>query len=445
MIGESKLKAIAKKVLSYTKADEAEVLLFVSDNGLTRFANSQIHQNVAHEDLGLSVRAVLGKKIGVSSGNSFDDKALRDVAKRAVALAKIQKEDPFFKGLPKPKKVKKIKSSLKQATAKERAEAVSIIINKAKEQGIVASGKYDSSLTEVAVANSNGVFTYHTASSNELMTILLGKDSNGFSSQIEKDPKKIDANKVADEAIEKVLKGAKPKDLKPGAYEVIFEPQAVNEMMSFFAWLGPNARLYHEKASNFSGKLGKKVFGKNITIVDDPLDATGFPMPFDFEGYPKGKLKIIENGKLVNLCYDSYHAARFKGKNTGHALPAPNTSGPIPLHLRLEPGKKSLDQMIKSVKRGLLVTRLWYVRFLNPRSMEITGMTRDGTFLIENGKIKHAVKNLRFNQSIPEALSNVKAVGRDLEDLASFETELGTNKMPALQIKKWNFTSSTEF
>lgn len=454
MIGEAKLKAIAKKVLKYTKADEVEVLLFVSDNGLTRFANSQIHQNVAFFDLGLSVRAIFktkrGARIGVVSANSFEDKALRDVAKRAVAIAKIQKEDIFFKGLPKAKKVRKVKQVIKQATAAERARAVFTIIKASKEKGIVASGAYDSSITEIAVANSHGVFAYHAAGASDLSTILLGKDSTGFASGLAKDPKDIDADKVAKKAIEKVLKGAKPKDLKPGVYEVVLEPQAVNEMMGFFAWLGPNARLYHEKASNFSGKLGKKVFGKNLTIVDDPLDQSGFPMPFDFEGHPKKRLVIVDRGKLVNLCYDSYHASKFKSKfkfkieNTGHALPAPNTSGPIPLHLRIEPGKKNLEQMIKSVKKGLLVTRLWYVRFLNPRSMEITGMTRDGTFLIENGKIKHAVKNLRFNQSIPEALNNVKAVGRDLENLASFETELGTNKMPALHIKRWNFTSSTE-
>ena len=148
---------------------------------------------------------------------------------------------------------------------------------------------------------------------------------------------------------------------------------------------------------------------------------------------------------MVNLTYDSYHAGRFNAKNTGHALPAPNTSGPIPLHLAFEPGTKSLEEMIKGVKRGLLVTRLWYVRFLNPRSLSITGMTRDGTFLIENGEIVHGVRNLRFNQSIPEALNNVVEIGRDLESVGSFETELGTNRMPALHIKNWNFTSGTQF
>ncbi|MDO8599806.1 MAG: metallopeptidase TldD-related protein, partial [bacterium] len=183
----------------------------------------------------------------------------------------------------------------------------------------------------------------------------------------------------------------------------------------------------------------------NITLVDDPLDMKGFPMPFDFEGYPKKKLVVVSGGKLENLCYDSYYANKHEAENTGHALPAPNTYGPISLHLKLEPGKKSQEELVKGVKRGLLVSRLWYVRFLNPRSMTITGMTRDGTFLIEDGKIIKPVKNLRFNQSIPEALNNVLNVGKDLESLSSFETELGTNRMPALHIGKWEFTSSTEF
>lgn len=445
MIGEQKLKEIAKKTLGLTKASQAEVLLFVTDKGLTRFANNQIHQSVASEDFGLSVRVVFDKRVGVASGNSFSPEDLKRIVHSAQEIAKLQKEDPSFDSLPQPQKLRKIEGSIEQATPQERAEAVSVIIDKAKKNSVVASGAYDSSITEVAVANSNGVWAYHVASASDLSTILMGNDSTGFGAQLAKDPKGINVEKVAETALSKVLKGANPKDLDPGEYEVILEPQAVNEMMSFFAWLGPNARLYHEQASYLSGKLGEKVFGDNITIVDDPLDTSGFPMPFDFEGVPKQKTEIIKQGVFENLTYDSYLAGKFEAKNTGHALPAPNTAGPIPLHMRIEPGTKSLEDMIKNVKRGLLITRLWYVRFLNPRSMTITGMTRDGTFLIEKGKVVRAVKNLRFNQSIPEALNNVVSVGRDLESVGSFETELGTNRMPALHISKFNFTSGTEF
>jgi len=223
------------------------------------------------------------------------------------------------------------------------------------------------------------------------------------------------------------------------------EPQAVSEMLAFFAWLGPNARIYHEEASHFSGRLGETVFSEKVTIVDDPLDPEGIPMPFDFEGVPKRRLEIIKEGVLRNLVYDSYHAGKYGEENTGHGLPAPNTEGPIPLHLRLEPGEKSLEEMIKGVKKGILVSRLWYVRTLNPRYLTITGMTRDGTFLIENGQVVGGVKNLRFNQSIPEALQNVVEIGKKLTTLTSLEMEFGANRLPALRIGNWHFTSGTEF
>ncbi|MBI4059323.1 TldD/PmbA family protein [Candidatus Microgenomates bacterium] len=445
MMGEKKLQLISQKVLGLSKASETEILLFVTDRGLTRFANSQIHQNVAWEDLGISVRVVIGKKIGVASTNSFSDTALRDVVKRAENLAVWQKEDPHFKGLPKVKKLPKVVHLIHEATPAKRAEAVATIIKLARQKKITASGALDSAVSEVAVANSHGLWAYHASSASDLSTILLGRDSTGFGAQLARRVDEINATDVGIKAIEKVERGKKPIMVKPGKWDVILEPQAVNEMMAFFAWLGPNARIYHEQASHFSGQLGQKVAGENITIVDDPLDEAGFPMPFDFEGHPKTRLAIIKNGTLTNLVYDSYHAGKHEAKNTGHALPAPNTGGPMPLHLKIEPGKLTMEEMIKKVKKGLLVTRFWYVRVLNPKTLAITGMTRDGTFLIRNGKIVGGVKNLRFNQSIPEALKNVAEISRDAVPLSSFELELGTNQMPALHIKNWNFTSGTEF
>lgn len=456
MFGEKRLKDIAKTVLSLSGADQTEVLLFVTDGGLTRFANNQIHQNVASEDLGLSVRVVVnppshkasvghGKRIGVASANSFAPASVRDVVDRAMALAALQKEDPYFVSLPEPGVLAQVKMQIYQATPEERAQAVWVVIKKAKDKGIVASGAYGSTIFEVAVGNSCGVWGYYAGSSTDLSTVLMGEDSTGFAAQLSKNPDEIDPEGVADRAIEKVVRGRRPIKLVPREYTVVLEPQAVNEMMSFFSWLGPNARIYHEDASFLSGKLGEQVFGENITIVDDPLSEEGFPMPFDFEGVPKRRLEIVKRGKFTNVVYDSNLAARYGKDNTGHALPAPNTYGPVPLHLQFEPGTKSLEEIVKGVKKGLLVSRLWYVRTLNPKTLSITGMTRDGTFLIDNGEIVSGVRNLRFNQSIPEALRNVVEVGRDLENLASFETELGTNRMPALCIKNWNFTSTTEF
>ncbi len=445
MVGEQKLKQIAKDVLALSKGDETEVILMVSENALTRFANSQIHQNMEWEDLGISVRVILGKRIGVASGNNFAKKALEDIVERATELAKLQKEDLHFQGLPKPQKIPRLKERVYRSSEKLRAEVVNAVIQQAKKKNIIASGAFSCPITEIAVANSHGIFAYHSSSAADLSTIMLGVTSTGFASDVGPDPKKINPEKVADTALNKVIKGENPIDVAPGDWDVILEPQAVSELMAFFSWLGPNARIYYEQASCLSGKLGKKVFGENVSIIDDPLNQDSMPLPFDFEGVPKKRLEIIKNGVLKNLVYDSYYANRYKQKNTGHALPAPNTAGPIPIHLTMTPGKKSIKDIIARTKKGLLVSRLWYVRVLNTKQLSLTGMTRDGTFLIENGKLLAGVKNLRFNQSIPETFNNVLEVSRQIEPVASFEAELGISRMPYLKIKNWHFSSGTLF
>lgn len=444
MLSEADLKKIAAKILSLSKADETEVLLSVGENALTRFANNQIHQNMAWQNSGISVRVVVDKKIGVASTNAFDEQSLQNVVSKASQMAALQQPDPDFISLPKSHPIPKIKSEIYIASEEEMSGAVNTVIQKAKKAGLVASGAYSNDTSQFAVANSHGVWAYHAGSACNLSAIVLGKTSSGFASDVARDTKSINAEKVGEVAVEKTLLSADPSDIEPGEYEVILEPQAVSEMISFFQWYGPNARIYHEDASPLSGKMGKKVFGENITMIDDPFHPDVFPMPFDYEGQPKKRIVMIEKGVLKQIAYDSYTATKYKAENTGHALPAPNTMGPIPLHLYIQPGDKTREQMIKSVKRGLLVTRLWYVRVLNPKALNVTGMTRDGTFLIENGKIVRPVKNLRFNQSIPDALNHVVGIENKLTRLASFEGEL-INLMPTLHISKWQFSSGTLF
>lgn len=445
MVGENGLKKIAQNVLQRSSADETEVLLWVSESGLTRFANSHIHQNVAWEDMSISVRVVFGKKIGVASGNRFDSAGIEAIVKNAECIAKLQQADPNFVSLPLPMKLPTVDVDYFLDTVEERSKKVTEIINKSKALSIIASGSFQSGLSELAVCNSHGVWAYHISSSADLSTILLGETSTGFAGQVGASAKEIDAEAIADTAISKVVQGRNPKEVSPGQYEVLLEPQAVNELITFFSWMGPNARIYHEQASCLSGKLGMRVANEKISIVDDPLNKKAFPIPFDFEGFPKQKLMIIENGILKNLVYDSYHATKFNAQNTGHALPAPNTSGPIPLHLSILPGNSRKADMIKNIKKGLLVTRLWYIRVLNPRSLSLTGMTRDGLFLIENGEIAGGVKNMRFNQSIPEMLNNISAVENKLTSLSSFESEIGINRMPSLRVNDWTFSSGTLF
>jgi predicted Zn-dependent protease len=213
-------------------------------------------------------------------------------------------------------------------------------------------------------------------------------------------------------------------------------------MMDFFASLGPNGRIFHEQASYLRNKMGKRVFSSKLTIWDDPFNAGTIPLAFDFEGYPKQKTLLVRAGVPKAIVYDSYLANKYKQRNTGHALPAPNTEGPIPGNLIITPGKKTSEQLIKGVKKGLLITRFWYVRMLHHYQMNITGMTRDGTFLIVNGKIVYGVKNLRFTQSIPEVLRNIVELSRESSIQLSW---VGAGYYPFLFIKKFHFTSTTQF
>ncbi|MDA1317371.1 MAG: TldD/PmbA family protein [bacterium] len=444
MLGQTKLKKIAEKVLKLSKADQTEVLLSVSEDALTRFANNHIHQNMAWNNLGISVRVIYGKKIGVASTNAFDKESLKDVVERASTLAKLQSPDPNFQSLPTPLSTPEVDKEVFKATEEEMASSVHTVIKQAQAEGLIASGAYANDVSEFAVANSLGVWAYHAGSSCNLSTIVLGKNSSGFAADVARKSSEVDAQTVGQVAVQKTLESKDPESIEPGEYEVILEPQAVSEMMAFLQWYGPNARIYHENASPLSGQMGKQVFGNNITLIDDPFHEKVFPMPFDFEGQPKRKITFVEKGILKNIAYDSYYAKKYGAKNTGHALPAPNTMGPIPLHFYIAPGDKTRDEMIRSVKRGLLVTRLWYVRVLNPKALNVTGMTRDGTFLIENGKIVKPVMNLRFNQSIPKALNNVVAIENKLTQLASFEGEM-ISLAPTLHIRKWEFSSGTLF
>jgi len=440
MLGEKKLKQIAKEALSFSKADQTEVLLLVHDRGLTRFANSQIHQNVAHNEVYVQIRSVVSQKIGVASTNKLDKDSLKRVVEKANLLAKMQKKDPHFRSLPKPQKIDEVNgffSNTAGLTPAKRARVVADIIKTAKDANLIASGAFDTSVSEMTVANSHGVWAYHPSTSVSLSTVLLGEDSSGFAAGYSPNASTIDHFSLAKKAVDKAIKGKKPKTADPGDWEVILEPAAVDEMLSYFSWLGPNARIYHEEASFLTGKLGKKVFSDRLTIWDDAYDPRGLPIPFDFEGHPKKKIPIVEKGVFKNIVYDSYHADKHGGENTGHALPAPNTWGPIPGNLRFDTGDAKVEDMIKKIKKGLLITRFWYIRMLHPKILNITGMTRDGTFLIENGEISGALKNMRFTQSIPEAFANVKEVGNELKLEAGFG---GANLVPALHIGKFHFS-----
>jgi PmbA protein len=241
--------------------------------------------------------------------------------------------------------------------------------------------------------------------------------------------------------VEKAERSRDPRTAEPGAYTVILEPAATSTIMQFLAFLGLGAKPFLEERSFMSGKIGEKIASELITIVDDPIAPDSLGLPFDFEGSPARRVALIERGVAAGVVWDRTTAMKGGRESTGHALPPPNPYGPVPLNLRMEPGESTIEQIIASTERGLLVTRFHYSNVVNEKEAILTGMTRDGTFLIEDGRIAHGVKNLRYTQNAIEALSNVEAVG----DKTEISTELffGGSRAPALKIRDFKFSSST--
>jgi len=319
---------------------------------------------------------------------------------------------------------------------------VGVICQLAVDSGLIASGAFTTGAGELAVANSLGVFAYYATTSADINTVIMSDDSSGYAEVTAWKVGEINAEVVGTEAVEKALQSRHPRELPPGRYPVILEEYAVADIINMLAYLGFGALSVQEGRSFMIDRFGKQIMGDAISIWDDGLDPTGLPMPFDFEGVPRQRVDLIKEGVAGAVVYDSYTAGKEGKASTGHGLPAPNTFGPIPGHMFMAPGGASKEEMLTSMDRGLWVTRFWYTRPVHPKLAIVTGTTRDGTFLIEQGEIVYPIKNLRFTQSYIEALANV--------ELVSHETRLqqnwfGGTRSPALKLTGFEFTGATEF
>ena len=448
MIGKAKLKAIADSVLSAAQADQTEVLVAGQDLALTRFAANNIHQNVSETDVSVRVRSVVGKKIGIASSNDVSPESLKKLVQKAETIASFQQENPEFVSLPEPLPVQEVDSyseSTATCSAIARAKGVGAILEMSRSNNLVASGAFSTGTEEMMVANSLGVSAYHGGTMATAMTVVMSENSSGYAADCAQDVNQLDLSEIGRTAVDKAIQSKNPMSIDPGAYTVILEEDAVATMMFYLGYLGFSALAVQEGRSFMSGRIGEKITGDNITILDDGFDPRGVRLPFDFEGVPKLKVMLIENGIARNAVYDSATAAREPGKvSTGHGLPAPNTIGPLPINLIMQPGSASKEEMIASTKKGIWVTRFHYVNPVHPVKAILTGMTRDGTFLIEDGKITRPLKNLRFTQSILEAFAHAEMLSRDLKVI-----KMGFGNFvscaPAAKINGFTFTGATEF
>ena len=437
---------VLDRALELAAGGEAEALYLARDAALTRFAGSRIHQNVSEHDATVRVRVVDGGRSGVASTNRLDDEGMREVVERATEICRRSMPNPDPTPLP-PPEAGGVESDLgyTRATAdaqpERRAEGARAVIAAADAAGLDASGAFSTEANTIAIANTNGLRSSHATTQAKLVTVMTGEDrASGYAQASSTDVSRIDAVAVGAEAADKAKMAAGAEDLEPGEYEVILEEYAVATILEYLSFDGFSA-LALEEGRSFM-ELGEQVMGTNVSIWDDGDDPTGLPAAIDFEGVAKRRVDLVTDGVAHAVVHDSATARRAGTTSTGHGLPAPNTFGPISWNLFMAPGSSSKASMLSSIDRGLWVTRFHYVNTVHPRKAVLTGMTKDGTFLIEGGRIVRPVRNLRFTQAIPEAFSRIEAITSDTRLIAAEYSGINA-RVPALRIGRFAFTGAT--
>ncbi len=443
--GPEEISRVAEAALDLPGADGVEVLLLHEWGGLTRFAGSRIHQSTWREDTDLRVRVVRGGRVGVAATNAFTPEGARAAARSALEMASVVPPDPLFPGLAPPQPTPEgagLDEPTASASPEERAEAVAALVAECP-RGFTAAGAFETVGSEVALAHSEGQRCWAPLSQASLSAVVTGPEGgSGFAETVARRVTELDPAAIGRRAAGKAERSRSPEPLEPGRYDVVLEPAAVATLVAFLGWIGFGGRELVEGRSCLSGRRGERVAAELVTIVDDATSPGMIGLPFDFEGTPKRRVELISRGVFLDGVYDRRTARQAGTETTGHALPPPNPDGPFPLNLAMEPGQASLEEMVAGTERGLLVTRFHYANVVHPIASVITGMTRDGTFLIERGEVTRPVRNLRFTQSILEALGNVVAVGSRTE-LAS-EFFLSACRVPALRIEGFRFTGASD-
>jgi PmbA protein len=434
-------------VLQRCQDTQAEVLLVAEDNYLTRFANNTIHQNVAEHNLNLIVRVIVDGRLGSAATNRRDTAGMDQVVEQARRNALASPPDPNFPGLAEPAAYQQV-NDFDDRTAgyapDARADAVGIVCRLAAEKSLNASGAFSTGARQIVVANTLGVFAYHPATQADFQVTVMGADSSGRAQASAWRVAEIPPESLGREAIRKAELGQGPRLVDPGEYPVVFDPYVTQDLVAMLNIHGMGAQAVLEGRSWMNDRLGQQVMSPLVHLWDDGCDLRGLPSPFDYEGVPKQKVEIVSDGVVIGPVYDRLTARKAGVSSTGHAL-APNQRmfGPVAANLFMAPGSTGTEELIASTPRGLYITRFWYTRLVHPRDCTITGMTRDGVFMIENGELAYPVKNLRFTQSYLQALAEVEAVGVETR-LLSQEFSSIASLVPALKISRFNFTGATQ-
>jgi len=411
---------------------------------LTRFANNAIHQNVAEHGLTVSIRTVVDSRTARATTNRIDEDSLRATIEASLSLAHSQPKVPNLLPMPGKQRYRTVNRFVKQTaalSAEDRARAVRRACDLAVKKGQVAAGIFSNGQSQSALANSRGLFAAYRETHSGFSITMQEGSAASWAKANSADVRTFDPLKLAARVGEKAHLALNAHELAPGRYTVILEPAAVLDLVGFLFY-DFAATALADKRSCLNERMGKQLFGQNISITDDVYHPLQQGAPFDGEGLPRQRVVLVDRGIPKNLVYSRAAAKAAHKQPTGHGFALPNEYGEAPMNLVFGGGDSSVDRMVASTERGLLVTRLWYIREVDPYEKVMTGMTRDGLFLVENGRVTGAVRNFRFNQSLIEMLKNVELLGPAIRATGEEAFEM---VVPAMKVRDFHFSEVTKF
>ncbi len=448
MFNRSLLQSAADAALSASRAEQTQVNVNAETFHLTRFNQNQIHQTLTRDNVLLTVKVVDQNRVGIASTSRLTKEAISQTVEQALLFARMQQPNPNLGPLPAPKAFNPTESfiqSTAEFSAEQRAEAASETIEVARSAGLTASGTISAGVEQRLVRNSLGVDAFARSTSGFYRTIMSNGEFTGYSDRVIKDVRDLDVEAVANEARQKATLFSSSRDIDPGEYVTIFEPVAVSDLVRFLGYTSFGATAKQDGRSFMATEMGQQVMGQNVTIWDDALDEECLVQAFDDEGTPKQKVMLIDRGVAAGVCYDAQTAHREGKQSTGHGSSGRRSwQGVVPSHMLMATGDMPVEQMIKTTKRGILITRFHYTHCPDPLRVVATGTTRDGTFLIEDGQIVARLRNLRFTESLLSAFGRISGISPDRRLTRDWWSTF-ISVLPALRIDGFHFTGATTF
>ncbi len=447
LLHERELRHLIDTVLHLAKsigAEETEVHVEEIADALTRFANNGIHQNVAEHGLTVSIRTVVDNRTARVTTNRRDEDSLRTAIQASLSLAHGQPKDPRLLSMPGKQRYQGVNRFVKQTaalTADDRARAVRRACELAVKNGQVAAGIFSSGQSQAMMGNSRGLLAAYRETHAQFSITMQEDPAASWAKADSSDARAFDPQKLAARASQKAHLAVNARELPPGRYTVILEPAAVLDLVGFLFY-DFAATALDDKRSCLNNRMGTQLFGKNISITDDVYHPLQQGAPFDGEGVPRERVLLVDRGIPKNLVYARATAKATRKKPTGHGFALPNEYGEAPMNLVFRGGDSPVEKMIATTERGLLVTRLWYIREVDPYEKVMTGMTRDGLFLVENGCVTGAARNFRFNQSLIEMLKNVELMSPAVRATGEEAFEM---VVPAMKVRNFHFSEVTKF